>query len=61
MSHDITDERRWHPDGKVSTMSLNERAAYIADASGYSQDGKRYSKLRARALQQLCEVAGEKP
>jgi hypothetical protein len=59
MTNDRTDEARWRAEGKATSMTLEQRADFIAAASGNMPGGTVWKRIRERALQQLCEAAAE--
>lgn len=58
MSDQRTDEARWRDAGKPQTMTLEQRAEYIACARSIRGviGGTIHNKIRDRALEQLREV-----
>lgn len=58
MSDRRSDQARWRDAGKPQTMTLEQRAEYIAAARGTNAriGGTVWRRIRDRALEQLREV-----
>jgi hypothetical protein len=54
-----TDEARWRAQGKATAMTLEQRADFIAAASGNMPSGAVWKRIRERALRQLREIAAD--